>query len=76
VTDANELLSSIHDRMPVLLNPDDYRSWLDPGTADAEALRSLLKPYPAGEMEAVPVSWRVNSPKTDESSLLDSVDTT
>ena len=75
VTDANDLLRPIHDRMPVILDPADYAAWLDPENRDAEALAQLLKPYPAGQMEAVPVSRRVNSPKVDEASLLEPVET-
>jgi putative SOS response-associated peptidase YedK len=76
VTDANDLLRPIHDRMPVILDPADYEAWLDPENRDTEALAGLLMPYPAERMEAVPVSRRVNSPKTDEASLLDPVETT
>jgi putative SOS response-associated peptidase YedK len=57
--------------MPVILDPADYEFWLNPEQRDTGALAGLLKPYPAGEMEAVPVSRRVNSPRVDEASLLD-----
>lgn len=65
VTDANDLLRTIHDRMPVILDPTDYAAWLNPENRDAEALAGLLVPYSAERMEAVPVSRRVNSPKID-----------
>jgi putative SOS response-associated peptidase YedK len=50
--------------MPVILDPDDYDRWLDPG-ASADELRALLKPYPAQRMEGVAVSRAVNSVKND-----------
>src|SRR3954449_3588720 len=65
-TDANELVSDIHDRMPVILRPEDYDRWLgiepDP--------RDLLRPFPAGLMRMWPISTRVNSPKNDDPDLL------
>lgn len=61
-TTPNELMADIHDRMPAILRPADYQRWLSPletGPAD------LIAPYPAGEMEAYPVSTLVNVPKND-----------
>ena len=60
---ANELIAPVHDRMPVILAPDDYGRWLDPSQADG---RELLEPYPAAELEAFPVNPRVNSPQYDD----------
>lgn len=54
----------IHDRMPVILDPMDYDGWLDP-SASPEALRAMLKPYPAEGMESYAVSRVVNSVKND-----------
>ena len=62
-TDASDLLAPIHNRMPVILSPADYDRWLDPekpGTPD------LLTPYQGDELEAFPVSTRVNSPAHDD----------
>jgi putative SOS response-associated peptidase YedK len=59
----NELVEPVHDRMPVILAPEDYARWLDPAQADG---RTLLKPYPAAELEAFAVSPRVNSPQHDD----------
>ena len=64
-TTANELVSPIHDRMPVILQPQDYDQWLDPNFKQADKLKGLLKPYPATAMQAYPVSIKVNSPKND-----------
>lgn len=71
VTDANELLCSIHDRMPVILDPLDYELWLDPSQHDPKLLKSLLKPYPASLMTAWKVSLRVNNPQNDDPACLE-----
>jgi putative SOS response-associated peptidase YedK len=65
-TSANSLLQTIHDRMPVILNHEDYSRWLDPSIQDSRVLKELLQPYPAEPMQAIPVSTRVNSAKFDD----------
>lgn len=65
-TEANDLMSEIHHRMPVILHPEDYEMWLDPSFEEKEPLSALLKPYPDEAMEAYPVSRRVNRPTNDE----------
>ncbi|BCL38097.1 SOS response-associated peptidase [Nostoc sp. MS1] len=62
-TTANEVLQPIHDRMPVILAPQDYDLWLDPQEQKPQALQHLLSPYPAAEMTSYPVSTVVNSSK-------------
>jgi putative SOS response-associated peptidase YedK len=64
-TEPNELLQPIHNRMPVILLQQHYDAWLDPANQDVEHLRDLLRPYPASEMAAHPVSTFVNSPHND-----------
>src|SRR5688500_11967104 len=61
-TRPNELMASIHDRMPVILSKDELRQWLDPAEQEPERLTALLKPFPAERMEAFPVSRTVNNP--------------
>lgn len=63
-TEPNELVAPLHNRMPVILHPADYEEWLHPG-ADPGQLMHLLRPYPAAEMVAYPVSAFVNSPAND-----------
>jgi putative SOS response-associated peptidase YedK len=72
-TDANDVVAPIHNRMPVILHPEDYELWLDPDFDEREPLTTLLKPYPTETMEAYPVSRRVNSPSNDEPSVIESV---
>lgn len=64
-TTANEVLSPVHDRMPVILEAKDYDRWLDPDLQNPTQLQSLLKPYTAAAMESYPVSRAVNSPAQD-----------
>ena len=66
VTDANDFLRPIHDRMPVILEPADYDFWLDGEVQSVETLKGLLKPYSSEKMTTYPVSKRVNSPKNDD----------
>jgi putative SOS response-associated peptidase YedK len=71
-TEANPLLASVHDRMPVIIAPDDYDRWLDPANAD---VADLIAPYPSSAMASYPVSVRVNSVRHDDSALLERTET-
>lgn len=64
-TEPNELMSEIHNRMPVILPPQAYNAWLDPGEPAPNQLANLLKPYPAQEMTAYAVSRQVNNPANE-----------
>jgi putative SOS response-associated peptidase YedK len=68
-TTPNELLSSIHDRMPVMLQPESHDAWLNFRTPVPE-LKRLLNPYPAEEMKGHPVSSDVNHPTIDDEHLV------
>ncbi|NBC15252.1 MAG: hypothetical protein GVY09_18325 [Gammaproteobacteria bacterium] len=70
VTDANSAVAGIHDRMPVVLDASAMDAWLDPQNADTDALQALLRPAPAEDWAAQPVSRRVNSPANDDAGLL------
>lgn len=61
----NSLVAGIHNRMPVILRQKDYSTWIDPEPRSDQELASILKPYPAEEMVAFPVSTLVNSPNND-----------
>lgn len=61
-TEANDLLRPIHDRMPVILEPEVYDVWLDLTAAQPDKLQQLLHPYPAKAMTAYAVSTKVNKP--------------
>jgi len=65
-TAPNDFVSSIHNRMPVILPSDAYTKWLDTTPQSREKLDPLIKPYSAEEMAAYPVSTLVNNPKNDQ----------
>ncbi|HYE03241.1 MAG TPA: SOS response-associated peptidase [Phycisphaerales bacterium] len=69
-TAANEFMAPLHDRMPVVLEPEDVAAWLDPA-ASPEALAALLRPAAAGVLTGWEVSRRVNSPRCDEPGLIE-----
>jgi len=64
-TTANELLASLHDRMPVIIEPADRDRWLDPRTP-LDEVHALLRSYPAARMVTHPVSSRVNNVAHDD----------
>ncbi len=64
-TEPNDLLRLVHNRMPVILHPDDYTLWLDPTVQNRDLLQPLMRPFPPQEMEAYAVSRFVNSPNND-----------
>jgi putative SOS response-associated peptidase YedK len=68
---ANEIVAPIHDRMPVMLNPEDSWNWLL--MEDPNQLKAFLKPFPADQMTAYPVSRQVNSPSNDLPGLVDPI---
>ena len=64
-TEPNELVRPIHNRMPVILQPEDEEQWLDASRTPFVKARALLKPYPEEQMDAYDVSPIVNSAKYD-----------
>ncbi len=70
-TAANRLVSTIHDRMPVILAPEDYRRWMDPRNENVEDLLELLRPYDAGLMKGYPVSNEVNDARNQGPHLVE-----
>jgi len=68
-TEANPYLQPIHNRMPVILNPEDYSIWLAP-VEKTETLRSLLRPFPEDQMKEYEVSREINSPANDRAECL------
>jgi putative SOS response-associated peptidase YedK len=65
-TTPNTVTATVHDRMPVILHPDDYDLWLDPGMRDVKAAAEMLKPYDARVMNCHSVSARVNNVANDD----------
>jgi len=69
-TAANELMSSIHDRMPVILRREDEERWLEAGPLEARTMEGLFRPFPSEWMEAYPVSKMVNDLSKDSEELM------
>ena len=72
-TEPNDLLRSVHDRMPVILAAEDYDRWLDPAQQKPDAVLPLLRPYPSEAMETYAVTTHVNSPMHDDEVCLEKV---
>ena len=73
-TVANDLLSPIHDRMPVILPREMEDFWLDDSVDDPAALGSVLTPHAGDDMEAYEVSRLVNSVANDGPEVIEAVD--
>jgi putative SOS response-associated peptidase YedK len=70
-TSPNELVGEIHQRMPVIIAPEDYGAWMDPTCEKPADIAHLLRPFPADEMAAYPVDRRVNSPRNDDPACIE-----
>jgi len=70
-TEANARIAPIHDRMPLILAPDDYALWLDPSVTDPDRLLPLLRPCPAAWIDLHPVDRRVNDVREDDARLVE-----
>jgi putative SOS response-associated peptidase YedK len=71
-TEANALLASIHERMPVILPPEAWGLWLHPARTPAQVM-PLLLPYPDAALALRPVSRRVGNVKHDDAALVEEV---
>jgi putative SOS response-associated peptidase YedK len=65
-TTPNAVTSAVHDRMPVIIDPDSFDPWLDPGMRDGRVATELMKPCDACLMRCYPVSTRINSVVNDD----------
>lgn len=72
-TAANEYMSRIHDRMPVILDEAAQDEWINPVEKDPAQLKALLKPAPEDALVARPVSQEANSARVDKAELLDEI---
>lgn len=73
-TAANVDLEGIHDRMPVMVEPEDWDRWLDPRMTEPEQLADLLSPAPYPRLDRHPVSSRVNRADVDGPELIHPVE--
>lgn len=70
-TAANDLMRPIHERMPVIIRPEDYEAWLDPKLTDAALVRALADKDPADSMAAYPVGREVGNPRAQGPALIE-----
>lgn len=73
-TEANDLMETVHDRMPVILHERDEARWLDPELYKPDQILPLLTPFPSSEMECYRVSSYVNSYKNQGTECVRPVD--
>jgi putative SOS response-associated peptidase YedK len=73
-TKPNRVAAVVHDRMPVILEPESYEIWLDPGMGDVGTVWDMLKPYDARRMRCFPVSSRINSVVNDDAACSERVE--
>ena len=73
-TDANATLRPVHDRMPVILPPEAWDTWLDPENHDVDALSKLLVPAPEDVVEMYEVSTKVSNARNEGSELVTPLD--
>ena len=66
VTTANEVMRTLHERMPVIIAPAHYDLWLDPAITDKDEIMRYLNSAPSGSLQLYPVSTWVNTPKHDD----------
>jgi putative SOS response-associated peptidase YedK len=71
-TEANELMSAVHTRMPVILHPQDYDRWLSRQTPDRLPV-DLLRPYESDAMEMKPANASVGNVRNNGPEMLNSV---
>ncbi len=69
-TNSNDELASLHDRMPVILEPDEWQRWLDPFEREAHAVEDLLDPAAAGLLDYYPVSKAVGNARSEGPQLV------
>lgn len=68
-TKASDQMVPIHHRMPVILSPENYDTWLDPSFYNPGELEALLQPFDAEALEMAPVSHDVNNPRNDSAAV-------
>lgn len=69
-TSPNQLMTQVHNRMPVILKKEDEDKWLNPDMVEVEHIKDFLKPYPSERMEKIPVSKRVNNPFNNDADVI------
>jgi putative SOS response-associated peptidase YedK len=74
--DANDMLEKLHDRMPVIIDPENYDEWLDPERSGTDELQGFLDEYPSDQVDFHPVTKAINNPTYDEEDCVEPTETT
>ena len=69
-TEPNPMVAAVHNRMPVIIGPEHYQWWLQPDRFEPQFLKTLLRPYPAEDMDCYRVSKLVNNAKNDSAECI------
>lgn len=72
--DANDDMADIHDRMPVILNPEQYDQWLDCRPGSSLGTEGMMGPLPTGLLNIVAISRELNNPRNDRPEVQEPVD--
>lgn len=72
-TGANDFMRNFHERMPVILSPEDYNLWLSPKEEPVPVLQNLMQPYLTEAFTAYEVSKAVNKPVNDSAALIEPI---
>lgn len=70
-TDASPSIHGIHHRMPVMLHGEDHAAWLDPARVEPQTVQPLLQARADADLQAYPISRKVNNPRIDEVSIIE-----
>jgi putative SOS response-associated peptidase YedK len=72
-TTPNAMMAELHNRMPAILTPDEWPTWLGEEPADRDELKAMLRPYPADDLVMWPTDPRVGNVQNDDPSLIEPV---
>ena len=72
---ANREMRTVHDRMPVILSPDQFEAWLDCRSGTAKDIKPLMRPAPDGTLDIIAVSPKLNNWRNDGPELQEPVHT-
>jgi len=71
--EANQQISEVHNRMPVIIDPQNFSPWLDPENHDTDQLQSMLNMLDYPKMALTPVSTKVNNPRFDSPECIEEI---
>jgi putative SOS response-associated peptidase YedK len=72
-TEPNALMARIHERMPAIVPREQYASWLDSALQDPAQIQPMIASYPAGELEAIPISGKISNARNQGAELIEPV---